>query len=240
MRLLILFLMFSTSLMAQETMIYENIILTPNKKLEGKLISGVKLHNAKYHTGGKSTASLYSILTGPNSGKFVWLDGPMTYADLDQQRDAAHMADWGKNIQSYITDEKIKHAQLHWEASYTPTEFGSSDYLLIRTFKLNNKANSMAKVLEAITKIKEVLVATNASIVRRVYVSPFRSENGEDISLVYPFKSFTRFEKSNGLPENFAASYEEINGMGSWRRDIAEVLETYTNGRYDEIRVLQK
>ena len=114
MRLLILFLMFSTSVMAQETMIYENIILTPNKKLEGKLISGVKLHNAKYHTGGKSTASLYSILTGPNSGKFVWLDGPMTYADLDQQPDAAHMADWGKNIQSYITDEKIKHAKLHW------------------------------------------------------------------------------------------------------------------------------
>ena len=58
MRLLILFLMFSTSLMAQETMIYENIMLTPNKKLEGKLISGVTLHNAKYHTGGKSTASL--------------------------------------------------------------------------------------------------------------------------------------------------------------------------------------
>ena len=98
----------------------------------------------------------------------------------------------------------------------------------------------MAKVLEAITRIKEVLVATNASIVRRVYVSPFRSENGEDISLVYPFKSFTRFEKSNELPENFAASYEEINGMGSWRRDVAEVLETYTNGRYDEIRILQK
>lgn len=31
MRLLILFLMFSPSLMVQETMIYENIILTPNK-----------------------------------------------------------------------------------------------------------------------------------------------------------------------------------------------------------------
>ena len=97
----------------------------------------------------------------------------MTYIDLDQQPDAAHIADWGKNIQSYITDEMIKHAKLHWEASYTPAEFGSSDYLLIRTFKLNNKANSMVKVLEAITKIKEVLVATNASIVRRVYVSPF-------------------------------------------------------------------
>ena len=104
------------------------------------------------------------------------------------------MADWGKSIQSYITDEKIKHAKLHSEASCTPAEFGSSDYLLIRAFKLNNKANSMAKILEAITKIKEALVTTNASIVRRVYVSPFRSENGEDISLVYPFKSFIRFE----------------------------------------------
>ena len=240
MRLIILFLLCSTASLAQETTIYENIILTPIKQMEGKLMEGVKLHNAKYHSKGKSTATLYSILSGPNSGKFVWLDGPMTYADLDQQPDAAHMADWGKNIQSYITDEKIKHAQLHWEASYTPAEFGSSDYLLIRTSKLSNKANSMAKVLEAITKIKEVLVATNASIVRRVYVSPFRSENGEDISLVYPFKSFTRFEKGNGLPENFAASYEEINCMGSWRRDIADVLETYTDGRYDEIRTLVK
>ena len=75
----------------------------------------------------------------------------MTYVDLDQQPDAAHMADWGKNIQSYIIDEKIKHAKLHWEASC-----------------------------------------------------------------------------------------EEINDMGSWRRDIAEVLETHTNNKHDEIKVLQK
>ena len=63
----------------------------------------------------------------------------------------------------------------------------------------------------------------------------FNDENGENITLVYPFKSFTRFNEDNGLPKNFQKEYEKINGLGSFRRDIWDVLSEYSDGNSDEV-----
>ncbi|MDG2372037.1 MAG: hypothetical protein P8L83_05445 [Flavobacteriaceae bacterium] len=140
----------------------------------------------------------------------------------------------------YIIDERVQYAQINWDASYTPPNWGSPDKLLIRIFKVNNKTNSRQKLIEAITKIKEALVQMKVPNPRRVYVNVFRSENGEDISLVYPFKSYKRFENSNGLPPNFTAEYDKINGTGSFRTDVGDVIQMYSEGWYDEVRVLMK
>ena len=80
----------------------------------------------------------------------------------------------------------------------------------------------------------------NAEHPRRVYTQLFRSENGEDISLVYPFKSYERFENSNGLPPNFSAEYDKMNGNGSFRSDVGDIIQMYSDGWYDEVRVLMK
>jgi len=80
-----------------------------------------------------------------------------------------------------------------------------------------------------------VLNQINAPNPRRVYQSVFNDENGENITLVYPFKSFTRFNQDNGLPANFQQEYEKINGLGSFRRDIWDVLSEYSEGQSDEV-----
>ena len=50
MKNLILFLLFSGSLIAQQSeVVYENIIITPLKSSENLLIQGIKKHNQKYH-----------------------------------------------------------------------------------------------------------------------------------------------------------------------------------------------
>ena len=50
MKNLILFLLFSGSVIAQQSeVVYENIIITPLKSSENLLIQGVKKHNEKYH-----------------------------------------------------------------------------------------------------------------------------------------------------------------------------------------------
>jgi len=215
-------------------------MLTPDKKSELKLIDGVKAHNAKYHTNKKATASLYFVLTGPNSGKYAWINGPMNYSDMDWWPGIAHQEDWQINVRNYITDETIQYVQLNWNASHTPPNWGSPDKLLIRTFKVKNKTDSRQKLMQAITKIKEALVKMDAPNPRRVYFNVFRSENGEDISLVYPFKSYKRFKNSNGLPPNFFTEYDKINGDGSFKTDVGDVIQMYSDGWYDEVRVLVK
>lgn len=239
MKNLILFLLFSGSLFAQQSeVVYENIIITPLKSSENLLIQGIKKHNQKYHSKGETTASLYSVLVGKHSGKYVWLNGPMKMADYDNMPDTAHMEDWQKNIRNHATDESVKIAKLNWDASYSPPSWGSPKYLLWRTFKIKQDNDSYQKVLETITKIGKVLSAINAPHPRRVYESVFRSEDREDITLVYPFKTFTRFSESNGLPEGFQVEYDRINGPGAFRKDVGDVLSLHTNGWHDEVLML--
>lgn len=239
MKKLIVLLLFSTSLMAQQKeVVYENIFLTPLKSNENLLIEGVKKHNQKYHSKGKTTASLYSVLVGEHSGQYVWLNGPMTLADYDKMPDAAHMEDWQKNIRNHVTNESVKMAKLNWEASYSPPSWESPKYLLWRTFKIKQDLDSYEKVLATVTKIGQALKQMNAPNPRRVYESVFRSEDRDDISLVYPFKTFTRFSNTNGLPEGFQTEYDKMNGPGAFRKDVGDVLSKHTNGWHDEVLIL--
>jgi hypothetical protein len=238
-KIYLLMLLFSQPIFAQnQEVVYENIFLVPEKNSEALLVEGVKEHNQEYHSEGETRASLYSVLIGPHSGQYVWLNGPMTLSDYDNFPDENHLADWQKNVRSYISSEEVKMAKLNWEASYTPPSWGSPKYLLWRTFKIKQDMESYGKILDAVTKIGEALSEMNAENPRRVYESVFRSENREDITLVYPFKSFTRFSNGNGLPDNFQSKYDKINGYGSFKRDIGNVITKYTNGWYDEVLML--
>lgn len=237
--ILILVLLFSGSLIAQQSeVVYESIVITPLKSSENYLIEGVKKHNQKFHSDGEVSASLYSVLIGKDSGKYVWLNGPMTMADYDIMPDSAHMEDWQKNIRNYITNEIVNVAKLNRDASYSPPSWGTSKYILWRTFKIKQDIDSYQKVLETVTKMGEVLNAINAPNPRRVYENVFRSEEREDIVLVYPFKTFTRFSNSNGLPEEFQAEYDRINGTGAFRVDVVDVLSKHTNGWHDTVLML--
>lgn len=232
----LLAVVFTTSAFSQnQEVVYESIYLIPEKAKEMKLIEGVKKHNEKFHSEGRTTASLYNVLVGRRSGQYVWLLGPMELSDYDAMPDEVHMSDWQKNIRNNVSSESVLLGKLNWEASYSPPSWGSPKYLLHRTIKINRKYGSYQKVLEAVTKIGKVLTQINAPNPRRVYESIFANENGENITLVYPFKSFTRFNKGNGLPPNFQSEYEKINGLGSFRRDVWDILSEFSNGFSDEV-----
>ena len=231
-----IFMLSSLSAFTQnQEVVYESIYLTPEKTNELNLIDGVKSHNNKYHSEDRTLASLYSVLIGRRSGQYVWLNGPMKLSDYDNMPNKDHMSDWQKNIRNNVTSESVVLGKLNWDASYSPPSWGSPKYLLHRTIKINRKYGSYKKVLEADTKIGKVLNQIKAENPRRVYESVFSNENGENITLVYPFKSFTRFKNENGLPANFQAEYEKINGMGSFRKDIWDVLSEYSDGMSDEV-----
>jgi hypothetical protein len=220
---------------------FEQIYLEPRNGELTKLEDGVKKHNAKYHDGNSGPkAYLFNIWTGPASGQYVWAMGPMKLSHMDSPLSREHTRDWEMNVERYARSHSYEYSLRDEELTYNPKNELVGENVLVRRFDVKNRFEDMDAVVEALGSITKTLVKMDAKIARRVYRSQFRSADRKDIALVYPFKSWTRFEDSNGLPPNFQDSYDRINGKGSFEKDVMNVLGNHTDGWYDEIRTIVK
>ncbi|MBK7342106.1 MAG: hypothetical protein IPJ06_02670 [Saprospiraceae bacterium] len=90
MKMLLFALIMPIMLMAQDDKegyaMWQTIYLTPNTANLKALGLAMASHNKTYHKTGPHQASVYNVATGPNTGKMVWLMGPLTYADLDTRQ----------------------------------------------------------------------------------------------------------------------------------------------------------
>lgn len=227
----------SMSLMAQSVMFMDQI-LNPLPGHAVALEAGVKAHNAKFHASGDATARLFTILTGPRSGQYAWIQGPMTYATLDKPLSAEHAMDWDKNVGAHCSNNgELRIMKRDEERTYNPADEVIADNYLARIFY---GVTNRGQVLEAIGMIKKVYEANKIATARRVYTREFQSPDGEAIVLVYPFKSFTELEKHKGLPfDDLAKEMDKALGAGSIKK-FQELMQGSNAGWYDEVRTLVK
>ena len=227
------------SLMAQSGgVMFMNEILEPMPGHAAQLEKGVKAHNAKYHTTGEAKASLFSIMTGPRSGQYAWVQGPMTYATLDKPLSAEHNADWDANVAAHCRNMgDLRLVKRDEATTYNPSNEVMAENYLARVFYGVTDVN---KLLEAVGMIQKVYVANKTTSARRVYVSEFRNKDEEAVTLVYPFKSFTEFEKTKGLPfADLPAEMVKVHGPNGFQK-FRELMDASNSGWYDEIRVMVK
>ncbi len=82
---------------------WEQITITPDNSKLKVLGENMRKHNMKYHKEGTYDASVYSIATGPNIGKLVWMMGPLKFSDIDgRPSKGGHDEDWRDNIMPYV------------------------------------------------------------------------------------------------------------------------------------------
>jgi len=221
--------------MAQDYTMFMTIELDP---LPGKALDlqkGVKAHNAEYHQDGSSKGYLWSVLSGPRSGQYIWGQGPMNWGDMDTPLTEDHNADWEKNVGAHCKSvSNFTYFKRIDELSYNPENQVTAPKIMARIFTITG---TRARVLDALGEISKVFKAKRYQQARRVYSSVFNLKNGQEVALIYPFESFKSFETSI-LPEGFTQVFEEINGFGSWQRLILDPIAEHTDGFYDEVRVL--
>jgi len=108
--MLLLFVMLtsSTAIAQEEKESYEMAEITymlPKIGMEKAFEDAVKAHNVKYHKEGVFKASLDNIITGKETGWYVWIMGPCTFSDLDNcPNDDAHTNDWDKNVSQKVAE----------------------------------------------------------------------------------------------------------------------------------------
>jgi hypothetical protein len=223
---------------AQNAVIYMNQILEP---IPGKVVefeAGVKAHNAKYHASGEDKANLFSIMTGPRSGMYAWVQGPMSLAQMDKVLSKEHIADWEKNVGAFSKrNGEIRFVRRDAELSYNPDSKEVVENYIVRIFY---GVTDLGALRDGMGMVKKIYETNKIPTSRTVFTTEFRNQEGEDIALVYPFKSWTEFEKRKGLAiDNLSAEMNKGHGANGWKV-FEDKMEAGGPGWYDEVRIMVK
>ena len=231
------------TLVGQDYVMFQTSILKVRDGKNASLMDGVKKHNAKYHNGTNGPkAYLWYINTGPNSGNYSWAVGPTTFSNMDLSLPDDHVKDWERYVSPYADETDIVYMVRDEDLTYNPENETVGENILMKRFHVKDGAGNLDAVLEAVGSITKVLRKNKAKIARRVYINKFPNEGQADVMLVYPFKSWSRFDQAwgLGLPDGFMADYEKINGKGSFRKNVMNVLDKYTYQRTNEVMTMVK
>jgi hypothetical protein len=210
---------------------YEVIYIKPKLGESDLLKKGLADHNKKYHAKDPFRVSVGSIITGPNSGDYVWVMGPSTWTQLDDAPgDGEHMADWEKNISPYC---ESMGETMFWRANkevfYLPG--GSESFKKSRMRAQYVYPGQMDRYIEQMKKVVEVFK-------QKKYGASFTMATRVGLSQGPNAVTFVDFEKwafwDSGA--NFVKDFEEVHGLGSYARFVEELgLCLDMSKTYDEL-----
>jgi hypothetical protein len=194
--------------------------IMPKIGMEKAFEKAAKEHNNLYHKEGPYKASIDYILTGSETGWYVWLMGPNTFSDLDgSPGEGAHADHWNKFVAPTIAEygrsefwkynEKLSYNNLKAGAKYENIwilDLKRGDYYRFKAMMLKIKEAHEKKADDSIL----------------IYENQFNGNDGRDIAIVWPFNSWAELDIDNG---GIKKTYEEINGEGSWQNAMDEWSE---------------
>lgn len=222
-----------------EKPLWETVLLVPDNTKLKVLGENMRKHNQKYHKEGPYTASVYNITTGPDTGKMVWIMGPLKYSHLDARpAEGGHDEDWRDNIMPYI--KKTQQGE-YWEGdvelSNTAmlTEDVSAHPILFTRYWEVRPGNGFG-VERHFKMVSETIKAMSGEHPWGIYYNEFRQGNiGRHIATVSFHKSWTDFEK----PWKFREAFDKVHGASAWNAFTRNSDATFEN-EWDEIWVYNK
>ncbi len=219
-------------LVAQDTESYtmfQTVQLKVNPAKAQEFRVGMTAHNKKYHSEGAYTAGVWSITTGPDAGKLVWMMGPCTFSDLDDRPDMeAHGKDWRENVLVHTTESgNVEYWKRRDDVSKPST---GTTFPMVRVRYMVVEKGQGYRIKELLTKLKETIMSLDRNFSFEIYVNEFlQGSRGRHYAAV------TGFNKWGELDENweFVKAFEKIHGVNTYRNWIREMNEVFSD-RYDE------
>ncbi|MGB5361689.1 MAG: hypothetical protein WBN17_00110 [Aureibaculum sp.] len=217
--LLSAFLLSSTITLAQDTpknVLVETIYLMPEKGKEKEFEKAVKLHNDTFHGKAPHQAGMNLVLTGPETGWYVWYMGPTTYTDLDTRPTGDHDGDWTAKIDPLVKKYgKTEYWKYEDAISYSPE--GSLDTKYSNIWIVDLKRGSWETFKEVMTKVQAVYKKRTGDTFR-IYSNQFNADDGRDVAMLFDFNKWAELDEDS----NFKADYEAINGKDTFAAFLKE------------------
>ena len=219
--------------------IWESIMLTPDNTKLKVLGENMRKHNQKYHSEGPYSVSVYNISSGPNSGKLVWMMGPLKFADLDGRPAAdGHDEDWRDNVMAYV--KKIGNGE-YWAQDDKISNTGmltpdavTYPILHVRYWEINSEhGHSLDRIFKQVSDAVKAMPGENPW---GVYENLFRQG---DLGRHYATVGFSKKWAEYDEDPKFKTAYLKTHGEDSWDAFIRDMDQIFDNS-WDEIWTYDK
>lgn len=208
---------------------YKTLTIEPDNKNIDKFGGNLRYHNETYHNTGPYSATVWSIASGPDVGKYVWAVGPLKYSDINIQLGEKHDEHWNKKVMPYI---KNLGSLEYWKKNdklsnnIEPT----TSKVFITTYKLN-KGQSY-KVIEYFSLMQKVMNEINEGNPWLVFSNEFWQGNlGRHFFSISGFEDWSWLERQEDL---FKKKIIELNGENAWGEFLQLKSEIFED-TYDQI-----
>lgn len=239
MKMILLALIMPILLMAQDDKegyaMWQTIYLTPNTANLKALGLAMANHNKTYHKEGPHRASVYNVSTGPNTGKMVWIMGPLTFADLDTRPgEGGHDEDWRDKVMPNVT--KVEQGE-YWRADNKLSNFkedsAPSKLIYVRYHEINDGEGHRLK--DHMAKISETIKSMpDGGPEWGLFYNEFWQGNkiGRHIATCMYHDAWADLDKDM----DFKKAYEAKHGEDSWTSFLDDARAIFSN-QWDEIWV---
>ena len=190
--------------------LFELFYFTPESGHGADLTEAMSAHNKKYHPRGDYSAQVYSVMNGPNAGKYVWSMGPTTWTKIESRpADKGHDQDWDENvgihIESYDATDFFK---LNAEMSYFP---GPTDLKVLNVWLVDLKDDQSYRYKQMMKKVTAVYKENEYEMPFGIYDRQLAGSHGIDVAMIW-FVDGLEFFDTQGP---FAKDFDEMYGEGS-------------------------
>lgn len=222
-----------------EDPIWESILLTPDNTKLKVFSENMRKHNQKYHNEGAHNVNVYNISSGPNTGKLVWMMGPLKFADLDTRPAVGgHDDDWRDNVMPYV--KKVQSGE-YWaqddkvsNTSMLTTDSSVYPILHVRYWEINiEHAHGLDRAFKQISDAVKSMEGDNPW---GVYENLFRQgDMGRHYATVGFSKKWAEYDED----PKFKAAYLKTHGENSWDAFIRDMDQIFDDS-WDEIWMYDK
>ena len=192
----------------------------------------ITVHAQKYHTGDVKWR-VFEIQSGPDFGGYQLVEGPSSWEAFDTRGNLGteHTDDWNRTIAIHLTDRQSASYSVYVDSLSTVAIGDFSDKINIT--HVFPKPGCGPKIVGIIKDLKKAWTADGSTVA--VYSA--NSSGPTQYALVTRYKQGLK-EKADGFRKPFKATYESVNGAGSFDKYLANIRE-YTNEAWSELLFLR-
>ncbi|MBL7473624.1 hypothetical protein [Robertkochia sediminum] len=223
----ILVMVACTAALAQEqtpTVVFDQIMVTPHPEKVMQFHKAVAEHNKQFHTDAPRQVAVYQIMTGPNTGKYIWNLGPCTWQELDERpMDTGHNEHWVNNVTPTLTTEA--HGtfwQYHPEFSNISNNF-KLNMLSITFYDVKRGIGNFDKIKAVMERFTQLYREKYPEDMFGIYTNVMGStKEGRDLAIVGFLNNYADMASENpDVPEKYDAMF----GKESYEKDLQTWME---------------